>query len=93
MPPRRKVPPLSPEHKALGDAIKRLRKKAGLSQEALADASELDISHFGRIERGTSNPTYATLVRLATALETGVGAITGPADRLLDRRRRRLARD
>jgi transcriptional regulator with XRE-family HTH domain len=88
VPPRRKVPPLSPEHKALGDVLLKLRERADLTQEQLAELAETDLKQVGCIERGTRNPTYTTLMRLATALETRVGTITGMADRLFDRRRR-----
>lgn len=93
MPPSRKVPPISPEHKALGDVLLKLRERADLTQEELAHRAETDLKQVGCIERGTRNPTYATLVRLAAALETRVGTITGRADRLFDSRKRRAARD
>lgn len=84
MPPRRKVPPRSPEHKALGEAVRRIRAEAGLSQEQLADRMATDLTQIGGIERGVRNPSYATLVRLAQALGTPVGTITTLADSLLD---------
>jgi transcriptional regulator with XRE-family HTH domain len=84
MPPRRKVPPRSPEHQALGEAVRRLRTTAGLSQEQLADRMATDLTQVGGIERGVRNPSYATLVRLAQALGTPVSAITTLADDLRD---------
>ena len=85
MPPARKVPPRSPEHQALGEAVRRLRTRAGLSQEQLADRMSTDLTQIGGIERGVRNPSYATLVRLARALEASVGAIVTLADSLQDR--------
>lgn len=85
MPPRRQVPPRSPEHQALGEAVRRLRTRAGLSQEQLADRMATDLTQIGGIERGVRNPSYSTLVRLAQALGTSVGAIVALADKLLDR--------
>ncbi|HEV7770518.1 MAG TPA: helix-turn-helix transcriptional regulator [Solirubrobacterales bacterium] len=93
MPPPRKVPPLSAEHKALGDVLLKLRRRADLTQEQLAELAETDLKQVGCIERGTRNPSYSTLVRLAVALGTRVGTITVKADRLFDSRKRRLARD
>jgi transcriptional regulator with XRE-family HTH domain len=84
MPPHRKVPPRSPEHKALGEAIRRIRTGAGLSQEQLADRMATDLTQIGGIERGVRNPSYSTLVRLAQALGTPVGSILTLADSLLD---------
>lgn len=82
-PPRRQVPPRSPQHRALGEAVRRLRTGAGLSQEQLADQMATDLTQIGGIERGVRNPSYTTLVRLAAALDTSVGAIVSLADELL----------
>lgn len=76
MPPSRKAKPRSGDHAALGAAIEALRKQAGLSQEALADAAEVHLTHVGGIERGVRNPSYTTLLRLAAALGTSVGTVT-----------------
>jgi transcriptional regulator with XRE-family HTH domain len=53
---------------ALGEAVRRLRKAANLSQEALADASGVDRSHMGKIERGERNVTFLNIARIASAL-------------------------
>lgn len=83
MPPRRHSEPRSPEHAALGEAVRLMRVEAGLSQEALADAADLHITVLGDVERGTGNPNYATLVKLARALKMPPGALVGRADDLL----------
>lgn len=82
MPPQRRSKPRSPEHRALGEAIRRLRKQAGLSQEQLADLAATDVTQVGGVERGVRNPSYATLVRFAAALGTTVGAIAVLADEI-----------
>lgn len=56
----------------IGDAIRCARKEQGLSQEALADASGIDRSHLGRIERGERNLTVLNLKKIANALESQV---------------------
>ena len=84
MPPARRSKPRSPEHAALGEAVRTLRVEAGMSQEALADAAGTDLTQVGGIERGVRNPSYTTLVRLAAALETTVGELTTLADHLRD---------
>lgn len=86
MPPRRQSQPRSPEHAALGEAIRRARVERGLSQEALADSAGLHVTHLGGLERGVRNPSYATLVRLSRALSTTPGALLTTADELLARR-------
>lgn len=47
----------------------RYRKKAGLSQEALALASDLNRTEIGQLERGNRLPRIDTLVKLASALD------------------------
>jgi transcriptional regulator with XRE-family HTH domain len=84
MPPRRKSKPRTPEHAALGEAIRQLRKQAGLSQEQLAERAATDLTQIGGLERGTRNPSYTTLLRVASALKTRVGEIVALADQFAD---------
>ena len=84
MPPARKSKPRSAELGALGEAIRRLRHEAGLTQEQLADRVATDLTQIGGLERGTRNPSYMTLLRLASALRIRVGEIAILADRLAD---------
>jgi transcriptional regulator with XRE-family HTH domain len=58
----------------------------GLSQEQLADAAGVHVTHLGGVERGVRNPNYATIVRLARALQVTPGAIVTRADELLGTR-------
>jgi transcriptional regulator with XRE-family HTH domain len=85
VPPARKSKPRTAELGALGEAIRRLRTEAGLSQEQLAERVATDLTQIGGLERGTRNPSYTTLLRLARALRTRVGEIAVLADRLADR--------
>lgn len=82
MPPQRRVKPRSPEHAALGEAVRTLRAEHRMSQEELADAADTDLTQVGGIERGVRNPSYTTLLRLAGALRSSVGELTTLADRL-----------
>lgn len=82
MPPPRRSKPRSPEHAALGEAVRVLRTGAGLSQEQLAELASTDLTQVGGVERGVRNPSYTTLLRLAAALGTSVGELTTLADRL-----------
>lgn len=45
------------------------RTKRKLSQEKLAELSDLSKNSLGAIERGTSSPSIDTLNRIASALE------------------------
>lgn len=82
MPPRRRAKPRSPDHAALGEAIRQLRTSAGLSQEQLAERAETDFTAVGSVERGQRNPSYSTLLRLAAGLGTSLSTIAALADEL-----------
>lgn len=51
-----------------GTAIRTVRIDRGLSQEALAEAADLDRSYVGGIERGEHNLTIMNIKRIAAAL-------------------------
>ena len=53
---------------SLGLAIKELRLKANLSQEAFADEVGIDRSYIGGIERGEHNVALINLIKIASAL-------------------------
>lgn len=59
----------------LGEAVRNARKAAGLSQEALADAAEIDRSHMGKIERGERNVSVLNILKIAAALGCPASAI------------------
>lgn len=65
---------------SVGDAIRSARKSSGLSQEALADASEIDRSHLGRIERGERNLSILNLKKIADALGLSAAALLQRAE-------------
>jgi transcriptional regulator with XRE-family HTH domain len=88
VPPKRKSTPRSPEHGALGDAIRLSRERLGLSQEELSATSDIHLTHIGGLERGVRNPSYATLVRLARALSIEPGALVSLADELREQAKR-----
>lgn len=57
-----------PQQRALGRAVRELRARRGLSQEALADRAGLHRNYVGAMERGLVNPTFGTLLRLESGL-------------------------
>jgi transcriptional regulator with XRE-family HTH domain len=59
----------SPAHAAFGQAVRKLRKERGLSQEELGHRSGLHRNYLGGIERGELNPTLTTIIKLAGAFE------------------------
>ena len=58
----------SKEGQKFGETVRRLRKQAGLSQEALAERANLSADFLGFIERGEYVPTLTTILQLARAL-------------------------
>lgn len=54
--------------RALGERIRELRKKAGYSQEAFADAAGVHRTYMGTLERGEANLSLSNLNKISTAL-------------------------
>jgi transcriptional regulator with XRE-family HTH domain len=49
--------------------VRQLRTDRGLTQEALAERTELSVSYIGFIERGENVPTLTIVLNLADALK------------------------
>ena len=58
---------------AIGKAIRQVREKRGLTQEAVAHNAGITTATLGVIERGLSNPTWATVKSIAAALDVSIG--------------------
>lgn len=56
------------------DRLKELRKRAGISQQKLADAAGIGASTVRQYEYGLREPTYDTLVKLARGLGVSLAA-------------------
>jgi len=52
----------------LGKNVRAAREKSGLTQEKLAEVSELDPTYISGIERGLRNPGIRNVARIAKAL-------------------------
>ena len=68
--------------RALGQAIREIREKRGLTQEVVAHEAGVTASTYGLIERGQSNPTWATVDDIASALGVSMVELAKRADRL-----------
>ena len=53
---------------ALGQAVRQLREKRGLTQERLAQDAGITTGTISLIERGRSNPAWGTVTAIARAL-------------------------
>ena len=53
----------------LGKKICTLRKFRNLTQEQLGEISGINYKFLGQIERGNQNPSFNTLIRIASALD------------------------
>lgn len=67
--------------RSLGAELRDRRHSVGLSQEALADRADLHRNFIGLLERGQRNPTFLTLVSLASALKVPVADLVGSVER------------
>ncbi|MCD8177967.1 MAG: helix-turn-helix domain-containing protein [Tannerellaceae bacterium] len=52
----------------LGKKIREIRTSKGLTQEILADMAEMDTAYLSGVERGESNITFLTLIKIAKQL-------------------------
>jgi transcriptional regulator with XRE-family HTH domain len=59
----------------LGARIKAVRKVKELSQQELAALIEFEKSHMSRLEKGGTNPTYLTLMKVAKALDISISEL------------------
>ncbi|WP_455650783.1 helix-turn-helix domain-containing protein [Pectobacterium actinidiae] len=64
-------------------AVRSLRLKQEIAQEALANISGIDRSHIGKIERGEHMPTLAIILRIAKALNCSASILVAETERNL----------
>ncbi|HEX5714304.1 MAG TPA: helix-turn-helix transcriptional regulator [Solirubrobacterales bacterium] len=66
---------------ALGAAIRQLRIDRDATQEAVAHAAGITTATLGVIERGLSNPTWATVKGIAAALGVSMAELAKRAEK------------
>jgi transcriptional regulator with XRE-family HTH domain len=74
------VPRRSDPQVGLARAIRKARTDADLNQNDLARLVELDPSQMSRLERGTSNPSWGTVRRIAAALGVTLAELAALAE-------------
>lgn len=57
------------DNHAVGQAIRDLRKKRGLSQDVLSGLAGIGRTHLTMIESGTKQPNFETIWKIAQALD------------------------
>lgn len=81
--------PLSSLHQAFGRAVRQLRDREELSQEALGHKTGLHRNYVGGVERGELNPSLTSIDRLARGLGCEPSELLALAEQLQPRRGRR----
>ncbi len=66
---------MSNEAKKLGKNLKRIRTQRGISQGDIVRALKMDRAFVSNIENGKTNPTLATIAKLAKAIGVSVGEL------------------
>ena len=59
-------------YKLLGENIRTLRRREGLSQETLAEKAHLTPNFISMIERGSAHPSIDSMVEIASALDVEI---------------------
>ena len=54
------------------ESVKRIRKEKGLTQKDVAEGCGMLVPTYSRLERGGSNPSLASIIRIADALGVAV---------------------
>lgn len=60
-----------------GNVLREVRKNRSMSQEELADASDLDRTYISMLERGIKNPTLQTIFNLCHSLDISPDFLIG----------------
>jgi transcriptional regulator with XRE-family HTH domain len=76
----------------VGMEVARLRRDAGLTQQALARRAGTTQAVISRLENGLKVPGYATLDRIAISLDAALTVTFGPTDEPTREERRRRVR-
>ena len=63
------------ESQKLGKNLKRIRKEKGISQGDIVRSLGMDRAFISNIENGKTNPTLATIAKLAKAIGVSIGEL------------------
>jgi DNA-binding XRE family transcriptional regulator len=71
----------TPKQIALGQAVRAIRTRQGMTQEQVANAIGMHTTYVSDIERGSRNPSWIAVTRLAAGLRVPVADIAAEYDR------------
>lgn len=69
------MPPRSDAHAELGRRISAARLHLDVTQQEAAGVAGINAANFAKIERGIGNPSFDTIIRIATALDVDPGRL------------------
>ena len=72
-------------NKAVGNAIRALRKERGLSQEVLSGLAGIGRTHLTMIENGNKQANFETLCKIALAFDLRPSELVGRIERELQK--------
>jgi len=85
------VDPMDETNVRIGANIRKNRRQANMTQDALAEAVGLSTFFIGSVERGQATASMRTLIDVADVLETTVTTLLGEAPPDVEALRRRAA--
>jgi transcriptional regulator with XRE-family HTH domain len=75
----RRKPEAASALRRLGAAVARTRILKDTTQESVAEAAGISVQFLRRVERGTGNPSYLTMLAVAKALDIELTDLMGAA--------------
>jgi transcriptional regulator with XRE-family HTH domain len=69
---------------AFGDAVRKSRLSAGLSQEKLAELADIHRTYIGDVERGLRNIALVNMYRISAALGVPLSSIIRDMEKSID---------
>jgi transcriptional regulator with XRE-family HTH domain len=69
------------DHRSVGGALRTLRRRADLTQEALAGRSGIDVTYISQVENGRRGVRWHTVMRLLRAMGMRVSDLAAEIDK------------
>ncbi len=75
---------------AFGRTLREIREQRGISQEGLADLSDLHRTYISQIERGLKSPSLGAMRRLSAALDLPLHELVRRASEMFEASSKKL---